>query len=130
VTAIDVGHGQLAQQLRPDPRVTHLEGVNARDLDARQIAEPVQFITADVSFISLKLALPSALALAERGAKLVALIKPQFEAGRERPNHAKICKDIAAGIAGQGWRVLGMVSSPIAGGDGDREYLIAAEKPC
>ena len=139
VTAIDVGHGQLAEALRADPRVTSHEDLNARDLDARHFDAPIQFITADVSFISLKLALAKALALADQNAKLVALIKPQFEAGRDaldasgvvrdRLIHAKVCDDMAAWIAEQGWRVIGIVESSVQGGDGNREFLIAAEKP-
>ena len=93
-----------------------------------------------MSFISLKLALPPALALARPGARLVALIKPQFEAGRERIGkggivvgddiHATICADIADWMKNQEWRVVGVTPSPIEGGDGNREFLIAAEKPC
>ena len=141
VTAIDVGHGQLAESLRDDPRVTLIEGLNARDLTPAHLAEPPQFIVADVSFISLKLALPPALDLAEPGAKLVALIKPQFEAGKEAlgkcwhragsRHYVKRCATISPlGSNHQGWRVIGMTPSPIAGGDGNREFLIAAEKPC
>jgi 23S rRNA (cytidine1920-2'-O)/16S rRNA (cytidine1409-2'-O)-methyltransferase len=139
VTALDVGHGQLAASLRSDPRVTVLEGVNARDLEANHLKRPVQFVTADVSFISLKQALPGALALASPGAQLVALIKPQFEAGlealdasgvvRDADIHAKVCSDVARWLAAQRWRVIGMSESPVQGGDGNREFLIAAEKP-
>ena len=137
VIALDVGHGQLDAALRADPRVTMLEGVNARALPAG--LPPPDWITADVSFISLKLALPPALALARPGAHLVALVKPQFEAGpgqvgkggivRDPAVHARACDDIAAFLAGQGWQVLGLTESPIEGGDGNREFLIAARKP-
>jgi 23S rRNA (cytidine1920-2'-O)/16S rRNA (cytidine1409-2'-O)-methyltransferase len=140
VTAIDVGHGQLAEILRRDPRVTMVEGLNARDLTRAHLSEPPEFITADVSFISLKLALPPALGLAAPGAKLVALIKPQFEVGKEGLDksgvvrdpalHRRVCDDIAAWLQGKGWRVIGLTPSPIYGGDGNREFLIAAEKPC
>jgi 23S rRNA (cytidine1920-2'-O)/16S rRNA (cytidine1409-2'-O)-methyltransferase len=140
VTAVDVGHGQLAESLRKDPRVTLIEGLNARDLTASHLAEPPQFITADVSFIPLKLALAAALDLAAPGARLIALIKPQFEVGREGLNkagivrdrslRAEICHDIAAWFESQGWRVKDIVPSPIKGSDGNQEYLIAAEKPC
>jgi 23S rRNA (cytidine1920-2'-O)/16S rRNA (cytidine1409-2'-O)-methyltransferase len=139
VTAIDVGHGQLAEPLKSDPRVTSLEDLNARDLEAAHLSKPVQFITADVSFVSLRLALLNALALAAPGAKLVALIKPQFEAGPNALNssgivrdprvHAKVCDDIVAWLAQQDWRVISVVPSPVEGGDGNREFLIAAEKP-
>jgi 23S rRNA (cytidine1920-2'-O)/16S rRNA (cytidine1409-2'-O)-methyltransferase len=140
VVAIDVGHGQFAEVLRDDPRVVVIEGLNARELTASHLPALPEFVVADVSFISLKLALPHALALAKPGAKLVALIKPQFEAGKDNIGkggivadetiHATICNDIADWIAGQGWRVIGVTASPVAGGDGNREFLIAAEKPC
>jgi 23S rRNA (cytidine1920-2'-O)/16S rRNA (cytidine1409-2'-O)-methyltransferase len=140
VTAIDVGHDQMAQSLRGDPRVTLIEGLNARDLAESHLAYAPGFIVVDVSFISLKLALPPALVLAKPGARLVALIKPQFEAGRERVGkggivsgddiHATICADIADWMKNQEWRVIGVTPSPIEGGDGNREFLIAAEKPC
>jgi len=139
VAAIDVGHDQMAQSLRDDSRVTLIEGLNARDLTAAHLKGPPDLIVADVSFISLKLALPPALALAKPGAKLMALIKPQFEAGRDRIGkggvvvgddiHATICADIAQWIDAQDWRVIGVTPSPIEGGDGNREFLIAAEKP-
>ncbi|MFO0990730.1 MAG: TlyA family RNA methyltransferase [Hyphomicrobiales bacterium] len=139
VTAVDVGHDQMAHSLRDDSRVTLIEGLNARALTQAHLHAKPDFIVADVSFISLKLALPAALALAEPGAKLVALIKPQFEAGRDRIGkgglvvgddiHAIICADIAASITSQEWRVIGVTPSPIEGGDGNREFLIAAEKP-
>lgn len=140
VTAIDVGHDQMAQSLRDDHRVTLIESLNARDLGAAHLQGDPDFIVADVSFISLKLALPAALGLARPGARLVALIKPQFEAGRDRIGkggvvvgddiHATICADIAGWIRAQDWRVIGVTPSPIEGGDGNREFLIAAEKPC
>src|SRR5437868_852861 len=90
VTAIDVGHGQLAQILRDDPRVILIEGLNARDLTQEHLKEPPQFVTADVSFISLKLALAKALDLAAPGARLLALIKPHFEAGKEGPTKSGV----------------------------------------
>ncbi|HET7410586.1 MAG TPA: TlyA family RNA methyltransferase [Paracoccaceae bacterium] len=135
VTALDVGHGQFDPSLRADPRVTVLEGVNARALPP---LAPPDWITADVSFISLKLALPPALALACPGAQLVALVKPQFEAGpahvgkggivRDPAVHARVCDEIAAFLAAAGWQILGLTESPV-GGDGNREFLIAARKP-
>jgi len=135
VTAIDVGHGQMQVF---DPRVTLIEGLNVRDLCAEHLSRSIQLIVCDVSFISLKLALPAALELAEEGAKLVALIKPQFEAGREAIGkgglvtdpavHERVCTEITAFLLAQGWRVLGLTSSPVEGGDGNREFLLAAGK--
>jgi len=140
VYAVDVGHGQLVPKIANDPRVVSLEGVNARDLSARQIPKRPQAIVADVSFISLKLALPNALAMAQSGAWLIALVKPQFEVGKENVGKGGIVKDEAAQDAAlaeisrwlsedQRWSVIGTTPSPIAGGDGNREFLIAARKP-
>jgi len=139
VFAIDVGHGQLDPHLAADPRVFSREGVNARDLTANDIGEPVDAIVADVSFISLKLVLPPALALARNDAWGVFLVKPQFEIGREALGKGGIVRDpqvaerAAADIAGwleadMGWRVNGVILSPIAGGDGNRELLIGARR--
>lgn len=140
VTAIDVGHGQIHADIAGDPRVTVIEGLNARDLTAADLAGHVpDFLVCDVSFISLKLALPPALALAANGARALLLVKPQFEAGREAIGKGGLLRDPAeaertagglrdwlAGIAG--WRVLGLTPSPIEGGDGNREFLLAAIK--
>ncbi len=139
VYAVDVGHGQLAWKLREDTRVTVLEKTNVRDLDKTLIPQPVDIITADLSFISLKTALPAALALAAPGAALVALIKPQFEAGRSEVGkggivtdpavHDAVCRDIETWLADQpGWQVLGITDSPVTGADGNKEFLIAARK--
>ena len=140
VVAVDVGHGQLYEALRQDPRVTNLEGLNARDLAPGHLggAAPL-FIVSDVSFISLKLALPTALALAAPDARGVFLVKPQFEAGREAIGKGGILRDpvdgprIAQALADwldtrPGWRSLGTIPSPIEGGDGNREYLLAGVK--
>ena len=138
VTALDVGHGQLADILREDARVTVLEGLNARDLVAADLPHVPQFIVSDVSFISLKLALPPTLALAVPGAHLVALVKPQFEAGRDKLGSGGIvrdeavreavCADIAEWLAASGWTVIGVTPSPVQGSDGNVEFLIAAGK--
>jgi 23S rRNA (cytidine1920-2'-O)/16S rRNA (cytidine1409-2'-O)-methyltransferase len=138
VTAIDVGRGQMAQGISAEPRVTLHEGLNARALTRAHVPESVSLIVCDVSFISLKLALPPALGLVARGAHLVALIKPQFEVGREglgkggvvREEAAldRVCAELQAFVAALGWRVAGVVASPIAGGDGNREFLLAGVK--
>ena len=95
VYAVDVGSGQLAWKLRTDPRVVVLERTNVRELGAAQVPEPVDLVVCDVSFIGLALALPPALALTRPGARLVALIKPQFEAGREQVGKGGIVRDEA-----------------------------------
>jgi 23S rRNA (cytidine1920-2'-O)/16S rRNA (cytidine1409-2'-O)-methyltransferase len=139
VFAIDVGHGQLARRLAADPRVTPREGVNARDLQAGDVAAPLGAIVADVSFIPLRLALPAALALAASGAWGVFLIKPQFEVGlsglgkggivRDRAAARAAAENVAAWLAGEaGWRVDGLIASPIAGGDGNHEFLLGGRR--
>ncbi len=139
VTAIDVGHGQLATDLAADPRVTALEGLNARDLALSHLRAAPGFLVSDVSFISLKLALPPALALAAPGAKGVFLVKPQFEAGREAIGKGGLLRDpddaprVAEELrlwldAVRGWRAIGLTPSPIEGGDGNREFLLAGVK--
>ena len=139
VLAVDVGHGQLDPALAHDPRVTSREGLNARDLTAADIAVLPQAIVADVSFVSLKLALPPALALAAPGAWAVFLVKPQFEAGpaalgkggivRDPALAERTAQDIAAWLEGRdGWRAIGLIASPIEGGDGNREYLLGARR--
>jgi 23S rRNA (cytidine1920-2'-O)/16S rRNA (cytidine1409-2'-O)-methyltransferase len=140
VFAVDVGHGQLREKLAKDSRVVVMEGVNARGLTAAQIPQAPHLIVADVSFISLKLALSSALTLVRPGARLVALVKPQFEVGRARLGKGGIvkddddrraaCDDIQTWLVqDQKWLVDGTMESPVAGGDGNREFLIAARKP-
>ena len=141
VVAVDVGHDQLHPSLREDPRITNLEGLNARalgraDLGGREIGA----VVSDVSFISLKLALPPALALATPGAFCALLVKPQFEAGREAIGKAGLLKDpasaplVAAGLERwlteeMGWQSLGLIPSPISGGDGNVEFLLGGLKP-
>jgi len=138
VFAVDVGHGQMNPKIASDPRVIALEGVNARDLSPVVLGEQADAITADVSFISLTLALPKALAMASRGAWLAALVKPQFEVGPENVGKGGIVRDEAAAraalegivtfVRSKNWTVLGTMDSPIAGGDGNREFLLAARK--
>jgi 23S rRNA (cytidine1920-2'-O)/16S rRNA (cytidine1409-2'-O)-methyltransferase len=139
VTAIDVGHGQLDATLAADPRVTSLEGLNARDLTAEQLRGAPDFLVSDVSFISLKLALPPALDFAAVGARGLFLVKPQFEAGREavgkggllrNPDDApRVAEELRAWLdAYPGWHAVGLCPSPIEGGDGNREFLLAGAK--
>ncbi len=137
IYAVDVGRGQLHASLRGRPEIVSLEETDIRTLDPALLPEPPDLVVADVSFISLKLVLPPALALARRPTQLVALIKPQFEAGRAHLKkgvvrdpqiHQAVCDDIAAFVAGLGWTVLGVIPSPVTGGDGNREFLLGAQR--
>ncbi|THD58086.1 TlyA family RNA methyltransferase [Phenylobacterium sp.] len=138
VYAVDVGRGQLHASLAGDPRVVALEGFDARRLTAAEVPEPPDLVVCDVSFIGLAKALPAALALAADGADLVALVKPQFEVGPERVGKGGLVKDPAAraeALAGveaflgeAGWMVRASADSPIAGGDGNLEHLLWAQK--
>ena len=137
VYAVDVGRGQLHESLRARPKVGVLEQTDIRNVSPARFEEPPDLVTVDVSFISLKLVLPAALALAKLPAQLVALIKPQFEAGRaalkkgvvrDAAVHAAVCDDIAAFVASLGWRVIAVIPSPIAGGDGNSEFLLGAAR--
>jgi len=139
VYAVDVGHGQLAWRLRTDERVVVLERTNARNLTPDLVPEPVDLIVCDASFIGLEVVLTAPMALAAPGARLVALIKPQFEVGpgrvgkggvvRDPALHQEVCDRIRAWLDGEpGWRVLGVTASPIAGPEGNIEFLIAAER--
>jgi 23S rRNA (cytidine1920-2'-O)/16S rRNA (cytidine1409-2'-O)-methyltransferase len=139
VHAVDVGRGQLAWKLRQDPRVVVHEGVNARYLTREQIPDTIGLVVCDASFIGLATLLPAPLALAAGRARLVALIKPQFEAGpkqvgkggvvRDPAVHAAVCKRIVDWIAAQpGWRVVGTAESPVRGPAGNKEFLLYARK--
>lgn len=138
VYAVDVGFGQFAWSLRNDPRVVLLERVNARYLTSAQVPEPVDLVVCDASFIGLETVLPAPLALAKKRARLVALIKPQFEVGparvgkdgvvRDPALHREVCDRVVAWLGAQGWRVLGVVESPIRGPEGNVEFLVAAER--
>ncbi len=139
VHAVDVGRGQLHASLADDPRVVNLEATDARDLTPARLTGPISAVVCDVSFISLTKALPAALALATPGCWLVALIKPQFEAGPAAVGKGGIVRDAAvraavtAGIKTwlaslPNWRVIDVVASPITGGDGNQEFLIGAVK--
>ena len=134
--ALDVGHDQLHVSLRADPRVVSLEATDARHIDEMLVPQTITAIAADVSFISLTQALPAALDRAAPGAWPVALVKPQFEAGREAVGKGGLVRaevDRQRAIArvrdfleAQGWNVLGLIESPITGGSGNVEYLIGA----
>ncbi len=138
VYAVDVGTNQLAWKLRQDARVVVLEQTNARYLTSEQVPQPVDIIVCDASFISLAKVLEAPLKLAQPGAKLVALIKPQFEAGREEVGkggvvrdpavHDRVCAAAKAWVEGQGWTVLGIEPSPITGPEGNVEFLLGAKK--
>jgi 23S rRNA (cytidine1920-2'-O)/16S rRNA (cytidine1409-2'-O)-methyltransferase len=138
VYAVDVGHGQLHLKIRSDRRVISKEGLNGRDLTSADIPEPPQVIVADVSFISLKLALPPALQLAARDGWAVLLVKPQFELGRwgapashivkDEAARERVLSDVTSWVKAQNWHVIGSIESPITGGDGNREYLLAARR--
>jgi 23S rRNA (cytidine1920-2'-O)/16S rRNA (cytidine1409-2'-O)-methyltransferase len=135
---VDVGTNQLAWKLRQEPRVVVHEQTNARTLDTSIIPEPVDIVVCDASFISLAKVLEAPLRLAKAGAKLVALIKPQFEAGREEVGkggvvrdaavHERVCAQAAEWVASQGWTVLGITPSPITGPEGNVEFLLGAQK--
>jgi 23S rRNA (cytidine1920-2'-O)/16S rRNA (cytidine1409-2'-O)-methyltransferase len=137
VYAVDVGHGQLHPSLHGYPRLTAMEGTDIRALKAGQLDPAPGLVTIDVSFISLKSVLPAVSALANTPAFLVALIKPQFEAGRahvkkgivrDEAIHRAVCDDIVAAATTLDWQVLGVIASPIEGGDGNREFLLGANR--
>ena len=137
VHAVDVGHGQLAWKLRSDPRVVVHEKTNARYLTAEAVPDPIEALVCDASFIGLATVLPAGLALCTPDAWVVALIKPQFEAGpgavgakgvvRDPAVHRAVCERVVAWFGGlPGWAVSGVVESPITGPEGNKEFLIAA----
>ena len=138
VYAVDVGHGQLAWSLRTDDRVVVMERTNARTLTREQIAEPIDIIVCDASFIGLETVLPASMSLISPGGYLIALIKPQFEVKKEQVGakgvvrdpdlHAQVCGHIRDWLSAlPGWNVLGIVESPITGPEGNKEFLIAAQ---
>lgn len=138
VYAVDVGRGQLHPRIAADPRVVSHEATDARGLVPDLFAAPPALAVVDVSFISLRLVLPVLPALLAPAARLVALIKPQFEAGRERVGRgglvrdaavqAEVCAGIRDLVGALGFRVEGLIPSPIEGGDGNREFLIGARR--
>lgn len=138
IYAVDVGHGQFHSRLRDEPRVVLMEGTDARTLCPAVIGEPVGVVVTDVSFISLALVLPAILMCADAHAVLVALVKPQFEAGpahvrkgivRDPAVHEMVCARVRDLVTDLGWHVIGLRPSPIAGGDGNVEYLLGARRP-
>ena len=138
VYAVDVGTNQLAWKLRQDPRVIAYEQTNARHLTREIVSEPIDIIVCDASFISIAKVLDAALELARPGAMLVALVKPQFEAGRAEVGkggvvrdpsvHDRVCAEAAEWITSRGWQVEGITSSPITGPEGNVEFLLGALK--
>jgi 23S rRNA (cytidine1920-2'-O)/16S rRNA (cytidine1409-2'-O)-methyltransferase len=137
IYAVDVGKDQLHRRLRARNEIVMLESTDIRTLAPGQLAPPPALVVIDVSFISLKLVLPAAFGLAATPARLVALIKPQFEAGRAHIKkgvirdariHATVAADLAQAVAVLGWSVRGVMDSPILGGDGNREFLLGAER--
>jgi len=138
VYAVDVGTNQLAWKLRSDPRVIVNEQTNARDLTREIVPDAIDIVVCDASFISLTKVLDAALDLAKPGARLIALVKPQFEAGREEvgkggvvrdPNvHQRVCDEAAEWVRSKGWKVLGVEPSPITGPEGNVEFLLGAVK--
>ena len=138
VFAVDSGTNQLAWKMRQDPRVTVLEQTSARILTPEQIDRPCSWIVCDASFISLAKVLERPLELAAPDCRLVALIKPQFEVGREEVGkggvvrdpalHARVCDEVRAWLEGSGWAIDGIVESPITGPEGNIEFLVAARR--
>ena len=138
VFAVDSGTNQLAWKLRQDPRVTVLEQTSARVLTREQIDRPCDWVVCDASFIGLAKVLERPLELAARDCRLVALIKPQFEVGREEVGkggvvrdpvlHARVCADVRGWLEACAWTVDGIVESPITGPEGNVEFLVAARR--
>ena len=138
VYAVDSGTNQLAWKLRQDPRVIVHEQTSARILTDTHISEPVDLIVCDASFIGLSKVLERPMTFAKVGARLLALIKPQFEAGRDEVGkggvvrdpavHARVCDDVVAWLQASGWSVAGVTESPITGPEGNIEFLVAASR--
>jgi 23S rRNA (cytidine1920-2'-O)/16S rRNA (cytidine1409-2'-O)-methyltransferase len=138
VFAIDVGTNQLAWKLRQDPRVVVHEQTNARYIGSETVTEPVDIIVCDASFISLSKVLDKAIEFAKPGGRMVALVKPQFEAERDEIGkggivrdpavHQRVCRAAAEWVQSRGWTVEGVVESPITGPEGNVEFLLAARK--
>lgn len=137
VVSVDVGHGQLHARLKDDPRCHSLERQDVRELSADMVGRP-DFLVADLAFISLTKALPRAMELAAPGAAMVALVKPQFELEphmvgkggivRNAEYRAEAVASVRTFVEALGWAIIGVTDSPIEGGDGNREFLLAARK--
>jgi 23S rRNA (cytidine1920-2'-O)/16S rRNA (cytidine1409-2'-O)-methyltransferase len=135
VYAVDVGYGQLAWKLRTDPRVVSRERTNVRLLERADFPEPIDLVTIDASFISLRLVLPAVVRLLDPGCRIVALVKPQFEVGtgrvgkggvvREAALHAEVLADLQRGVGELGLRIDGVLTSPLLGPAGNREFFLA-----
>ncbi|WP_375456455.1 TlyA family RNA methyltransferase [uncultured Methylobacterium sp.] len=138
VVSLDVGHGQLHPRLRVDPRVTNREGTDIRSLAPGSLDPAPGLACIDVSFIGLGLVLPAVAGLLAPGARLAALVKPQFEAGRDRVGrgglvrdagvHAEVCAAVCGTLRGLGFTILGLIPSPVRGGDGNTEFLVGARR--
>jgi 23S rRNA (cytidine1920-2'-O)/16S rRNA (cytidine1409-2'-O)-methyltransferase len=137
VVALDVGHGQLHERLRADPRVEVHERRNVRDLAPGDLGEPFPLVVADLSFISLRAVLPHLLDQAAPGADLVLLVKPQFEAGRDEASRGRgvirdpevwrrVLEEVVVALGGYGAAIMGAMPSPITGADGNVEFLVHA----
>ena len=137
VVALDVGHGQLHERLRADPRVTNLERHNVRSADVEQIGGPVDIVVGDLSFISLQLVIPTLVELCQPGSPMVLLVKPQFEAGRQEVDrgrgiitdpaiHDRVRAEVEQALEASHCAVVGWTDSPITGADGNREFLVHA----
>ena len=138
IYAVDVGTGQLDWKLRQDPRVIVMEKTNARHLTKDQIPDPIDIIVCDASFISLRTVLPASFELAKPEAYLIALIKPQFEAGREHVGkngvvrdpeiHTMVCEDVREWLVQHHWHIIDLTQSPLLGPEGNKEFLIIAQR--
>ncbi|MBQ3707028.1 MAG: TlyA family RNA methyltransferase [Clostridia bacterium] len=138
VWAVDAGHGQLDPTLRADPRVVNREGVNARTLSPAIIPEPVSLAVLDLSFISQTLVIPALVTVMTPDAGYVGLIKPQFECGREalggggivrdKKQHVMAVRKVLASLDGAGLGAVGLMKSPVRGGDGNTEFLVYAKR--
>ena len=140
VVAVDVGHGQLHERLRDDPRVVNIERTNIRDIDPAMLGGTVDIAVGDLSFISLRLVIPSLVSVCQPGASMVLLVKPQFEAGRVEVSRGRgvisdpeiwqrVQREIEQAVVGAGCDVAGWTESPITGADGNREFLLHTITP-